>query len=943
MKKAFTLFAALFLALGMASAQDVYFSGDGNGIGKIWKNNTLIYSMSDATGVNMTDMKVANNGTIFSAGRTLSDTQSHVWMNDSIVFTAADGYEISSLALDANGWTAAGGDKVWQNGEDLYTYFISSTVNCNVYALTIDTATGDVYAGGTIVTPSVRACVWKNDTVFWQLISRSRVDDLFFDGETLYAAGHVRGGVVKGTIWENDSVIFQLDNASFTAIEAYNGNLYWIGQQDGTSYVWQNGVVVYTHQGCDITKALCVNEFGVYYATTSDGMTTLWKDGEVLYQPEACETVSSICVLPTPPEPPVQMGDLTVMVNDSVMGSVIGGGSYPLGDSVTIEAVPNAGYEFLYWHDNVTDNPRDILFTQDTTFTAYFGLAEYTITTAVYPEGTGTVTEGGVYHYGDTITLVAVADSSYLFLRWDDGNTDNPRDVIVTQSATFIAYFVNAECTIETLVTPEGTGTVTGAGTYPYGDTIELVATPILGFAFISWNDGNVENPRTLVVTENQTYTAQFDISQHIVTTVVTPQGSGIVEGGGTYPYGETITLTAQNNTGYTFKMWDDEVLDNPRQVVIDRDTTFTALFSPIPYTITTASQPEAGGTVEGGGTYPYGESITLRARPANDYSFLCWQDGITSNPRSITVTGDATYKAIFQFSGTMQYFVKLIPSDASMGTVAGEGQYPAGSVIEISATPYEHAQFAGWDDGNTDNPRTLVVNSDMILTAIFEPRPMYTITVTSVSSTMGSAFGGGTFYANTETDIWAVPNEGYHFAGWQDGEMSNPRTIIVTGDAEYVANFSQTLPTTYTITVHYLPEQGIILGAGTYVVGSTATLVAIPNDGYVFAKWSDEVTESTRQIYVDHDIELTALFSYTDVEENGTENVSLYPNPASDVILIEGMEGIHDVCIFNLMGQVVKTATIQGNDEINIGELPAGLYLIRIDNRHAFRFIKGN
>lgn len=940
MKKAFTLFAALFFAFGIASAQDVYFSGYGNGTGKIWKNNTLIYSMSDATAVIMTDLKVANDSTIFSAGRTFSDLQSHVWMNDSVIFTPADNYEIARLALDANGWTAAGGDKVWRNGEELYSYFISSTINSNVYALTVDTATGDVYAGGSIVTPSVRACVWKNDTIFWQLNSRSRVDDLCFAEEALYAAGFVHGVVIQGTIWENDSIIFQRDNASFTAIDAYEGNLYWIGQLGDTSFVWQNGEVLYAHQGCDITNALCVNEFGVYYATTSDGMITLWKDGEVLYQPEGCESVSSICVRPTPPEPPVPTGSLTVMVNDSVMGSVIGGGSYPLGGSITIEAVPNAGYEFLQWHDSITDNPRDILFTQDTTFTAYFGLAEYTITTAVSPEGTGTVTEGGIYHYGDTVTLEAVADSSYLFLRWDDGSTDNPRDVIVTQSATFIAYFVNAECTIETLVVPEGTGTVTGAGTYPYGDTIELVATPILGYAFISWNDGNVENPRTLVVTENQTYTAQFDISQHVVTTVVTPEGSGIVEGGGTYPYGETITLTAQNNTGYIFKMWSDEVFDNPRQVVVDRDTTFTAIFAPLQYTITTASQPEEGGVVEGGGSYPYGETISLMARPANEYSFLCWHDGITSNPRPVTVTGDAIYKAIFQFTGTVNYVVKLIPSDASMGTVVGEGEYPAGSVIEIRAIPFEHAQFAGWDDGNTDNPRTLVVNSNIILTAIFEPRPMYTITVTSVSNTMGTAFGGGTFYANSEINIGAIPNEGYHFAGWQDGEMSNPRTIIVTQDAEYIANFSQTLPTTYTITVHYLPEQGLILGAGTYVVGSTATLVAIPNDGYIFAKWSDGITDETRQVFVDHDIELSAFFSFTDVEENDAESFSLYPNPANDVIRIEGLEDASEVLIYNTYGVCVKAMSLGGDGDINVSDLAAGLYLLRV-NGHTMRFVK--
>ncbi len=941
MKKAFTLFAALFFAFGIASAQDVYFSGNGNGTGKIWKNNTLIYSMSDATGVIMTDMKVANDSTIFSAGRTFSDLQSHVWMNDSVVFTAADSYEITCLALDANGWTAAGGDKVWRNGDTLFDYN-SSDSSCEVNALSMDTATGDIYAGGSIVTHSGHASVWKNDIALWQLLNNSSgVNSLCFDGENLYMTGYVyNAALLIGTIWENDSIVFQLDSASFTAIEAYDGSLYWIGQQGDSSFVWQNGEILYTHPGYNITNALCVNEFGVYYATTSNGTATLWKDGEVLYQPEGCEAISSICVRPTPPEPPVPTGTLTVIVNDSVMGNVIGGGSYPLGDSVTIEAVPNAGYEFLQWHDSITDNPRDILFTQDTTFTAYFGLAEYTITTVVSPEGTGTVTEGGIYHYGDTITLVAVADSSYLFLRWDDGNTENPRDVIVTQSATFIAYFVNAECTIETLVVPDGTGTVTGAGTYPYGDTIELVATPFLGYSFISWNDGNAENPRTLVVTENQTFTAQFGISQHVVTTVVTPEGSGIVEGGGTYPYGETITLTAQNNTGYIFKMWSDEVFDNPRQVVVDRDTTYTAIFAPLQYTITTGSDPEQGGVVEGGGSYPYGEAVSLTARPANNYSFLCWQDGITSNPRNIIVTGDATYKALFQYTGTVNYVVKLIPSDASMGTVAGEGEYPAGSVIEIRAIPFEHAQFAGWDDGNTDNPRTLVVNSDMILTAIFEPRPMYTITVTSISNTMGTVFGGGTFYANTEINIGAIPYEGYHFAGWQDGEMSNPRTITVTQDAEYVANFSQTLPTTYTVTVHYLPEQGYILGAGSYIVGTTATLVAIPKEGYVFAQWSDGVTDETRQVFVDHDIELSAFFSFTDVEENDAISISLYPNPANDIIHIEGLEAASEVLIYNTYGVRVKAMSLGGDGDINVSDLAAGLYLLRV-NGHTMRFVK--
>ena len=36
-----------------------------------------------------------------------------------------------------------------------------------------------------------------------------------------------------------------------------------------------------------------------------------------------------------------------------------------------------------------------------------------------------------------------------------------------------------------------------------------------------------------------------------------------------------------------------------------------------------------------------------------------------------------------------------------------------------------------------------------------------------------------------------------------------------------------------------------------------------------------------------------------------------------------------------------MKAVTISNDSEIGINELPEGLYLIRIDNRHAMRFIK--
>ena len=66
-------------------------------------------------------------------------------------------------------------------------------------------------------------------------------------------------------------------------------------------------------------------------------------------------------------------------------------------------------------------------------------------------------------------------------------------------------------------------------------------------------------------------------------------------------------------------------------------------------YTITTATNVDAWGTVTGGGTYAEGAEVTLKAVPAVGYVFVEWTDGVKDNPRTITVTGDALYTAHFR------------------------------------------------------------------------------------------------------------------------------------------------------------------------------------------------------------------------------------------------------------------------------------------------------
>jgi len=874
MKKVALLITAFLLTMGFVQAQDVYISGNHFTTGQVYKNNTLLYSITDSLDIQLKGIQVAEDGTVYGAGYAYNDTVLHgcVWMNDSCIFTADTNTYFDHIALNGNDWTVAGGNNVWQNGELLYSYSHGED-ECHINDLAVDTTTGDIYAGGTIYHSGEHlgyASVWKNDSLLWMADTISCIYNICFDGENLYAAGDKFGNdsISYGVVWQNDSIIYQMENANFVCITAFDGSLYWSGisMTDTVVRIWQDGEELYALPELSGISNLVVNESGVYYTDAQ----TVYKDGEVLYQPAEWCIITDLVVKPAPPQPTY---NIIVESAQPDWGLVSGGGTYPEGSTATLYAIPNTGYEFLHWNDSITDNPRTIVVTQDSTFVASFGRRQYTITV----------------------------------------ESSNPE-----------------------------WGSVSTGGTFYYGDIIEIEAVPNLGYVFTNWDDGNADNPREITVTEDHTYIALFAVQPCVITTAVTPEGAGTVSGGGNCYYGDTLTLTAQNNTGYEFSKWDDGIADNPREIIVEGDATYTAMFTPLQYEITTECDPEEGGTVTGGGIYDYGSIASLVATPNEYYIFLCWSDGIVSNPRNVTVTGNAHYKALFYLNGTPTYTVTVEANDPNLGTVSGSGTYPEGATIEISATPTPQAFFRGWDDGNTDNPRSIVVTQDTTYTAIFEVVPQtYYITVESNSPLMGRVTGSGTYPANTMATIQAIPNSGFYFTGWQDGNTDNPRTILVIGDATYTAYFDIEPVQTYTLTVQYDENQGYVLGGGSYVAGSTATLAAIANDGYYFVKWGDGNTDNPREILVDHDITMAAFFNGTGVDENDGRSISLYPNPANDKIRLEGLDSQSEIRIYDAFGTCVKTLTLNENGEITVDDLAAGLYLLRVNSKQTVKFVK--
>ena len=137
---------------------------------------------------------------------------------------------------------------------------------------------------------------------------------------------------------------------------------------------------------------------------------------------------------------------LTVKSNDNRMGEAyIPTPNTCDNDTAIIEALPREGYQFAHWHDGNTDNPRTITVDSDTTFTAIFEpLTTYQLTVN-YDSKQGHVAGVGEYYPNEEATLTVTALGGYRFKQWGDGNTDNPRTIIMTQDTVLEALFITGD------------------------------------------------------------------------------------------------------------------------------------------------------------------------------------------------------------------------------------------------------------------------------------------------------------------------------------------------------------------------------------------------------------------------------------------------------------------------------------------------------------------
>ena len=247
------------------------------------------------------------------------------------------------------------------------------------------------------------------------------------------------------------------------------------------------------------------------------------------------------------------------------------------------------------------------------------------------------------------------------------------------------------------------------------------------------------------------------------------------------------------------------------------------------------------------------------------------------------------------------EHTLAVTTQNEDMGAVQviQEPSCPDGNSV-FKAVANKGYHFVQWNDGNTDNPRTVAVIQDTTFVAEFAPGSEYTITATC-NLQQGTVSGSGVYAEGTPVTLTATAYEHYNFTQWTDGNTDNPRKITVERDATYTAEFA--------IDQHFItatcdPQQGSITGTGTYDYGTRATLTATANKGYEFLQWSNGIKDNPYSFIVVDNITLEAQF----IPTTAVENVSANDDTTPRKVLRDGQVYIlRNGKVYTIQGQEIK------------------------------------
>lgn len=292
---------------------------------------------------------------------------------------------------------------------------------------------------------------------------------------------------------------------------------------------------------------------------------------------------------------------------------------------------------------------------------------QYVISASSANNAMGSVDGAGTYNEGRTCTLTALANDGYRFLSWNNGSTDNPLSFTVNADASYTATF--ASIGTDTLHYDNGifTTSVGASGNIYWGIRFEpsdLDHRPYLnGVMLFNKADGSntlsiyqgTNGPTTQLATQqvattNDSTWHAYAFSSPVAIDPTLPLW--IVFHNNTIDYPATASKYAGSEHSALVST-DGTLWMSLLEASSGRLANSWMIRALLPveesrYTITVATNNPEWGTVSGGGEFTEGARTTLIASPYYGCSFQQWDDGVAENPRTITVTGDASFTAIF-------------------------------------------------------------------------------------------------------------------------------------------------------------------------------------------------------------------------------------------------------------------------------------------------------
>lgn len=405
-------------------------------------------------------------------------------------------------------------------------------------------------------------------------------------------------------------------------------------------------------------------------------------------------------------------------------------------------------------------------------------------------------------------------------------------------------------------VSKSGEGTVTGAGTYHWGNSYTITAKAATGWKFVKWSDGDTNASRTFTVNSSlikdyetsKSYQAIFEKLTYTVTWknadgTVLETDTGVAYGTTPTYNGATPTKSSTAQHTYTFSGW------SPAISTVTGNVTYTAQFTATVRKYTVKWYNYDGTLLETDADVPYGTKPTYNGttptKPSDDYynyGFAGWSPSITEG-----IQGDKNFTA--QFAQTDRYYtVRWVNASAVQGA---EGTLLETDEVKFNtqpdyngATPKHPKQdtdpalnydFIGWSAKVTDpaKPDTELekVKGDITYTAIYETTPkLYPITVILFDSQSTDIYEYG-----TEITIEAPNVVGYKFIKWTDGDTRQSRPVTVTGEATYQAIYERV-----SIPIKVNLEQVV----GCYIVPTTQTIVYVISGTVPTVKSNDNTVD---------------------------------------------------------------------------------------------------